>query len=133
MSVDTFELLTPDEQEEDKLDFRAVLIDSEERHGFHSAKIEPTNTAVSSLQTQNCCHHYGSGCVTQEIMIAPLGPPGWLGEAKGRGREHSLDPDDSISQVPPHDKQSQSGERRPDSMLHHASSPLSLFRSPICP
>ena len=131
--ADAFELLAPDEQEEDELDFRAVLIDSEERRGFHSAKIEPANTAVSSLQTQNRCHRYGSGCVTQEIMIAPSGPPGWLGEAKGRGRERSLDPDDSILQVPPRDNQSQSGERRPNSMLHHASSPLSLFRSPICP
>ena len=33
-------------------------------------------------------------------MIPPLGLPGWFGEAKGRGKGRSLDPDDPISQVP---------------------------------
>ena len=98
--TDSFELLTPDEQEEDKLDFHATPIDFEEHRVFHPAKIGPTNAAVSSLQTQNRCDPYGSGYVTQEIMIAPSCPPGWLGEAKGRGKEHSLDLDDLISQVP---------------------------------
>ena len=127
--ADSFELLAPDEQEEEELDFRATLIDPEERRGFHPAMIEPANAAVSSLQTQNGCDQYGSGCVAQEMIIAPSGLPGWLGEAKGRGRERSLDPDDLISQFPP---QSQSSEHLPDSVLCHASSPLSLFRSPIC-
>ena len=59
-------------------------------------------------------------------MIPPLGLPGWLGEAKGRGREPSFNPDDPILQVPPRDKQLHSGKRHPDSMLRHASPPLTL-------
>lgn len=130
--ADSFELLAPDEQEEEELDFRA-MVDPEERHGFHPTMIEPANAAVSSLQTQNHCDQYGSGRVAQDIIIAPSGAPGWLGGAKGRGRERSLDPDDSIPQLPPRDSQAQAqtGECHPDSMLHHTSS-LSLFRSPFC-
>ena len=127
--ADSFELLAPDEQEEDELDFHATLIDPEERRGFHPANIEPANALVSSLQTQNRYDRYGSGCVAQESMAAPSGPPGWLGEAKGRGRERSLDPEDSISQVPPRDKRSQSGERL--SRFDVTLCLISLFRSPI--
>src|SRR5260221_1154321 len=93
---------------------------------MNTNQCKPANTDLSSSQNQNRCDRYGSGCVAQEIMIPPSGPPGWLGEAKGRGREPSFNPDDSISQVPPRDKQSHSGKHCPDSMLRHASSPLAL-------
>ena len=122
--ADSFEPLAPEEQEQVELDFRATLMDPEGRRRHHPTKFE---AAVPLLQAQNCCDRYDPGCVAQEMMIAPTAPPGWLGDAKGKGREHSLDPDDSISQVPPCNKQSQPGGRLPDRMLII----LFLFRSPI--
>jgi len=122
--ADSFELLAPEEQEKVELDFRATLMDPEERRGHHPTKFE---AAVPLLQAQNRCDRYDSGGVAQEMMIAPSAPAGWLGDAKGKGREHSLDPDDSISQVPPCNKQSQPGECLPDWMLVISF----LFRSPI--
>jgi hypothetical protein len=44
--ADPFELLAPDEQEEDELDLHAALIDPEERRGYLSAKSECANDAV---------------------------------------------------------------------------------------
>jgi hypothetical protein len=114
--ADPFELLAPDEQEEDELDFRAAPMDPEERRGYLPAKSECANGAVPLLQTQSRCNQYSPGCFAQEMMIAPSGMPGWPGEAKGKGRERSLDPDDSITRVPPHDKQLQPGECLPDLM-----------------
>lgn len=122
--ADSFEPLAPEEQEQVELDFRATLMDPEGRRRHHPTKFE---AAVPLLQAQNCCDRYDPGCVAQEMMIAPTAPPGWLGDAKGKGREHSLDPDDSISQVPPCNKQSQPGECLPDWMLVISF----LFRSPI--
>ena len=108
--ADSFELLAPDEQEEDGRDFRAPLMNPEERGGYHPAKFECANAVVPLLQAQNGRDPYSPGCFAQETSIAPLG---WLGEAKGKGRERSVDPDDSISQLPPRDKQQQAGRRLP--------------------
>jgi hypothetical protein len=111
--ADSFELLAPEEQEQVEPDFRATLMDPEERRGHHPTKFE---AAVPLLQAQNRCDRYDPGCVAQEMMmIAPSAPPGWPGDAKGKGREDSIDPDDSISQVAQcNDKQSQPGERLAD-------------------
>jgi hypothetical protein len=112
--ADSFELLAPDEQEEDGQDFRARPTDPEERGGYHPAKFECASAVVPLLQAQNRCDPYSPGCFAPEMLIAPSG---WLGEAKGKGRERSVDPDDSISQLAPRDKQRQPGGQIPDLML----------------
>lgn len=110
--ADSFELLAPEEREEDELDFRAKLADPEERRGYHPAKLEcacaHANATAPLSQSPNW---HDSGFVAQEKAI-PLWPPGWLNEGKGKAREHSVEPDDSISQlVPLWERQSQSSER----------------------
>jgi hypothetical protein len=104
--ADSFELLAPDEQEEDEQDFRATLTDPEERRGYHPAQFECANAVVPLLQAQSRCDPYSSGCFAQDMLLARSG-----NEAKGKGRERSLDPDDTISQLPPRDKQQQPGGR----------------------
>ncbi|KAI0253629.1 hypothetical protein BJV78DRAFT_156272 [Lactifluus subvellereus] len=109
--VNSFELLAPEEQEEDELDFRAKLGDPEERRGYHPAKLERACAHASATaplsQSQNW---HDSGIVAQEKTI-PSWLPGWPNEGEGKAREHSLEPDDSISQVPLWERQPQSSER----------------------
>jgi hypothetical protein len=50
--ADSFELLAPEEQEQVELDFRATLMDPEERRGHHPTKFE---AAVPLLQAQHRC------------------------------------------------------------------------------
>ena len=50
--ADSFELLAPEEQEKAELDFRATLMDPEERRGHHPTKFE---AAVPLLQAQHRC------------------------------------------------------------------------------
>jgi hypothetical protein len=92
--ADSFELLAPEEQEEDELDFRASLTDSEESRGHHPAMLERAKAAVLLVESQTRCDQHRSGLVAQDA-----GPPGWPVEGKDKGRERSLDPGDSISQV----------------------------------
>jgi len=117
--ADSFELLAPDEQEEDEQDFRAALADPEDRRGNHPAQTERVNPPAALFHNQIRGNLYDPGFVTQETLMARSGPPGWSNEAKGKGREHSLDPDDSISQVPRCDGLPQSSKFT-DLVLSHA-------------
>jgi hypothetical protein len=112
--ADSFELLAPEDQEEDELDFRATLTDPEDRRGCQAVKFDRANATVAMLQAQNGCNWYGPACAAQEVMITPSGPPAWPGEIGGKERELL---DDSILGVPRCDSRLQSGERHPDSMV----------------
>jgi RhoGAP domain len=109
--ADSFELLAPEEEDEDELDFRSTLADPEERHAYHCAKLEracaDANATAPLSQSQNW---HDSGIVTQEKSILSR-PPGWPNESKGKDRERALEPDDSISEAPLWDRQPQSSER----------------------
>lgn len=121
--ADSFELLAPEEQEEDGLaNFRASLLaDPEERgrgRGYHTAKFEgasdaaaPSSQPQSQCPSQSRCDRFDPGFVAQEMVIPSLGSSGWLpDEVRGKERERSVDLDDSISQVPPRDRQLLSSE-----------------------
>ncbi|KAH9957679.1 hypothetical protein BC827DRAFT_641802 [Russula dissimulans] len=119
--VDSFEVLAPDEQ-----DFRAALAEPEERRGHHLAPIERANPAAVLSPSQSWGSLYDPGSATQETVMAHPEAPGWQSEAKGKRREQSLDPEDSISQVPRCDGLPQSSEFT-DLVLSHA--PSSSSRS----
>ena len=92
--ADSFELLAPEEEDEGELDFRGGLLDAldERRRPASYNLLLPHHESVT------------------KIMPPPSDDPaGWLTAAiptsrsddpNGRGRERSLEPDDSVSQVP---------------------------------
>jgi len=90
--ADSFELLAPEEDYEEELDFRGALVGPLDER-WRRSSYNPL-----------FAHH------ESVTMVRPIGdgPAGWpaaaipttLGDPSGRSREHSLEPDDSISQVP---------------------------------
>jgi len=134
--VDSFEVLAPDEQEEDEQNFRAALSEPEERRGHHPAPIERANPAAVLSPSQSWGSLYDPGSATQETVMAHSEPPGRQSEAKGKRREQSLDPEDSISQVPRCDGLPQSNLRSVEEealLLPHAFVPTSRRRSTRSP
>ena len=88
--ADEFELLAPEEEDcEEELNFRAALVDP-----LDDRRRSASYNLLLPL------HHES---VTKVLPPPSDGPAGWLTAAAplgDRGRERSLEPDDSISQVP---------------------------------
>jgi len=122
--MDSFELLAPDEQEEDEQELRVALADPEERRGHHPVQIEGANPPAPSSQSQIRSNLDDPGFATQETVMTRSGPPDWPSEAKGKGRECSVGPDDSMSEVPRRDGLPQSN---PQSIEAEALLPPHLF------
>ena len=91
--ADSFELLAPEEDEEVELDFRGAFVD-------------PLDERRRPASYNLLLPHHESAT---KVMPPPNdGPAGWLsatfpttlGDPSCRGREHSLEPDATMSQVP---------------------------------
>jgi hypothetical protein len=106
--ADSFELLAPEEEDEEERDFRSPLADP---HAYHHplAKLERACTdgeTTALLQSQT---RHDPGIIAQEKTI-PLRPPGWSDESKDKDSERALEPNDFISQATLWDGLPQSGE-----------------------
>ena len=103
--ADSFELLAPEEEDEEERDFHSPLADPESRHAYHRTDVE-TTALLSQSQSQS---RHDSDIIAQEKAI-PLRPPGWSDEIKGKDSDRALEPEDSRSQATLWDGQRQSGE-----------------------
>jgi RhoGAP domain len=107
--ADSFELLAPDEEDEEEPVFRSTLVDPEERRAVHPERTScaEANSAAPLAYSQNS---NDCGIVTQEKMTLSRAP-GWSNEGKNKDSERALEADDSNSQVSLWDRQPQPSER----------------------
>jgi RhoGAP domain len=98
--ADSFELLAPEEEDEEEQDFRSPVTDPEGPHAYHHplvtlerARTDVETTALLSQSQSQSWHD--SNIIAQEKAIHLR--QGWSDDSKGKDSERTLEPDDSRS------------------------------------